>query len=195
MATNQEESADLLYAMRAVMVLLGSGIGLESALQMIGRGGYGAISRDFREVISNLQRGSKLEQELAKLSRDASTKAYSRFLNTLRTNVTSDTDLLRALEQQSEREEEERNDKLSTYIEKLSGLPTILLTVGMLSPIIFGVVAMLPTIQPGLLNNPWLPGTGYLVLMANLFGPVLLLTILLMVLIGYRAHSSDPGVI
>ena len=195
MATNQEESAALLYAMRAVMVLLGSGIGLESALQMIGRGGYGAISRDFREVISNLQRGSKLEQELAKLSRDASTKAYSRFLNTLRTNVTSDTDLLRALEQQSEREEEERNDKLSTYIEKLSGLPTILLTVGMLSPIIFGVVAMLPTIQPGLLNNPWLPGTGYLVLMANLFGPVLLLTILLMVLIGYRAHSSDPGVI
>ena len=29
MATNQQESADLLYAMRAVMVLLGSGIGLE----------------------------------------------------------------------------------------------------------------------------------------------------------------------
>ena len=29
MATNAEESADLLYAMRAVMVLLGSGIGLE----------------------------------------------------------------------------------------------------------------------------------------------------------------------
>ena len=41
MATDQEESADLLYAMRAVMVLLGSGIGIESALQMIGRGGYG----------------------------------------------------------------------------------------------------------------------------------------------------------
>ena len=115
MATNQEESADLLYAMRAVMVLLGSGIGLESALQMIGRGGYGAISRDFKGVIANLQKGSQLEQELAKLSRDASTKAYSRFLNTLRTNVTSDTDLLRALQQQSEREEEERNDKLGLH--------------------------------------------------------------------------------
>ena len=53
MATDQEESADLLYAMRAVMVLLGSGIGIESALQMIGRGGYGVISRDFKEVITN----------------------------------------------------------------------------------------------------------------------------------------------
>ena len=82
MATNAEESADLLYAMRAVMVLLGSGIGLEAALQMIGRGGYGVISKDFREIIGNLQRGSKLENEFARLSSKAKSKAYSRFLNT-----------------------------------------------------------------------------------------------------------------
>ena len=107
MATNAEESADLLYAMRAVMVLLGSGIGLEAAMQMIGRGGYGVISKDFREAIDNLQRGSKLENEFSRLSTNASSKAYSRFLNTLRTNVTSDTDLVRALAQQSDREEEE----------------------------------------------------------------------------------------
>ena len=186
MATNQEESADLLYAMRGVMVLLGSGIGLESAIQMIGRGGYGAISRDFKEIISNLQRGSKLEQELARLSRDASTKAYSRFLNTLRTNVTSDTDLLRALEQQSEREEEERNDKLSAYIEKLSGLPTILLTFGMLSPIIFGIGAMIPVIAPGLMTSG-IPGMSSLAAAASCFGPALFLTVAMMLLIGYRA--------
>ena len=194
MATNQEESADLLYAMRAVMVLLGSGIGLESALQMIGRGGYGAISRDFKRVIANLQKGSQLEQELSKLSRDASTKAYSRFLNTLRTNVTSDTDLLRALQQQSEREEEERNDKLAAYIEKLSGLPTILLTFGMLSPIIFGIAAMIPVIAPGLMTSG-IPGMASVAAAAGCFGPALMFTVVMMALIGYRAHSSDPGVI
>ena len=194
MASNQEESADLLYAMRAVMVLLGSGIGLESALQMIGRGGYGAISRDFKRVIANLQKGSQLEQELSKLSRDASTKAYSRFLNTLRTNVTSDTDLLRALQQQSEREEEERNDKLAAYIEKLSGLPTILLTFGMLSPIIFGIAAMIPVIAPGLMTSG-IPGMASVAAAAGCFGPALMFTVVMMALIGYRAHSSDPGVI
>ena len=194
MATNQEESADLLYTMRAVMVLLGSGIGLESAIQMIGRGGYGAISRDFKQIISNLQRGSQLEKELARLSQNASTKAYSRFLNTLRANVTSDTDLLRALEQQSEREEEERNDKLSAYIEKLSGLPTILLTFGMLSPIIFGIAAMLPVIAPGLMTSG-IPGMSSVAAAAGCFGPALFLTVALMMIIGYRAHSSDPGVI
>ena len=180
--------------MRAVMVLLGSGIGLESALQMIGRGGYGVISRDFKAILSNLQRGAQLEQELARLSRDASTKAYSRFLNTLRTNVTSDTDLLRALQQQSEREEEERNDKLAAYIEKLSGLPTLLLTFGMLSPIIFGIAAMIPVIAPGLMTSG-IPGMASLAAAAGCFGPALLFTVLMMILIGYRSHSTDPGVI
>ena len=194
MATNAEESADLLYAMRAVMVLLGSGIGLEAALQMIGRGGYGVISKDFREIIGNLQRGSKLENEFARLSSKAKSKAYSRFLNTLRTNVTSDTDLVRALTQQSEREEEERNDKLAEYIEKLSGLPTILLTFGMLSPIIFGIAAMIPVIAPGLLTSG-IPGMASLTSAAGCFGPALFLTLIVMTMLGFKAHLSDPGVI
>jgi len=161
-------------------------------MQMIGRGGYGVISKDFREAISNLQRGAKLEQEFSRLSTKASSKSYSRFLNTLRTNVTSDTDLIRALTQQSEREEEERNDKLAEYIEKLSGMPTILLTFGMLSPIIFGIGAMLPVIAPGAMS---LPGMGMLNTVKALFGPVLFITLILMGLVGYKAHSSDPGVI
>ena len=168
MATNAEESADLLYAMRAVMVLLGSGIGLEAAMQMIGRGGYGVISKDFKEILGNLQRGSKLETELSRLSSKAKSKAYSRFLGTLRTNVTSDSDLLRALEQQSEREEEERNDKLAEYIEKLSGLPTLLLVLGMLSPIIFGIGAMIPIIAPGLMTSG-VPGMSSLGAAAGCF--------------------------
>jgi pilus assembly protein TadC len=178
--------------MRAVMVLLGSGIGLEAAMQMIGRGGYGVISKDFREIIDNLQRGSKLESEFARLSTKAKSKAYSRFLNTLRTNVTSDTDLIRALTQQSEREEEERNDKLAKYIEKLTKMPEILLTLGMLMPIIFGIPAMLPVISPSSMS---LPGMGMIPVVGALLGPALFFTWILMLLIGYKAHSSDPGVI
>ena len=127
------------------------------------------------------------------MSTKASSKAYSRFLNTLRTNVTSDTDLVRALTQQSDREEEERNDKLAEYIEKLSGLPTILLTVGILSPIIFGMIAMLPVIAPDIMS--FVDSSGTIMGLAGCFGPTLFLTTLLMALLGYKAHSSDPGVI
>ena len=108
--------------------------------------------------------------------------------------MTSDSDLLRALEQQSEREEEERNEKLATYIEKLSGLPTILLTFGILSPILFGIVAMLPTMAPELRDNPFMD-FGAIMSAAAMFGPALLFTVILMAMIGYRAHSRDPGVI
>ncbi|MDP6900234.1 MAG: type II secretion system F family protein [Candidatus Thalassarchaeaceae archaeon] len=194
MATESQESADLLYAMRAVMVLMGSGIGLEAAIQMIGRGGYGVITKDFKNVVENLQKGSRLEDELTRLSTKASSKGYRRFLSTLRSNVSSDTDLVRALQQQSEREEEERNEKLKGYIESLSGLPTILLTLGMLSPIIFGIVAMVPIIAPELMSSP-IPGMSQVAAMASCFGPALFFTIAVMCMMGYKAHSKDPGVI
>ncbi|MEE3083074.1 MAG: type II secretion system F family protein [Candidatus Thermoplasmatota archaeon] len=194
MASEREESSDLLYTMRAVMVLMNSGIGLESALQMIARGGYGVISEDFRRVLDNLQRGGKLEDELSKLASSAKSQGYRRFLGTLRTNVSSDTDLVRSLQQQSDREEEERNEKLKQYIESVSGLPTMMLTLGILSPITFGIPAMLPIIAPDILNSG-LAGLDSVLQAAACFGPALFFTTILLGLIGYRAHSKDPGVI
>lgn len=193
MGREQEESASLLYAMRAMMILMGSGIGLEAAMQMISRGGYGVISTDFRDSLENLRKGAKLEEEFGRMAMQAHTKSYKRFLGTLRSNVTSDTDLIRALEQQADREEEERNDKLKTYIESLSSLPTLLLTIGILSPIIFGIVAMLPVIAPDMMT--FLDASGTIAGLASCFGPVLFLTAGLLAMLGYKAHSSDPGVL
>lgn len=194
MATEREESSDLLYTMRAVMVLMNSGIGLESALQMIARGGYGVISDDFRQVLENLQRGGKLEDEFSRLASSAKSQAYRRFLGTLRTNVSSDTDLVRSLQQQADREEEERNEKLKEYIETVSGLPTMMLTLGILSPITFGIPAMLPIIAPDILTSG-LAGMDSVVQVATCFGPALFVTTVLLGFLGYRAHSKDPGVI
>ncbi|MDP6907136.1 MAG: type II secretion system F family protein [Candidatus Thalassarchaeaceae archaeon] len=194
MASEREESSDLLYAMRAIMVMMNSGIGLEAALQMIGRGGYGVISKDFQGILENLQRGARLEDEFGRLSTSVKSKAYKRLLGTLRSNVSSDTDLVRALQQQADREEEERNEKLKGYIETVSGLPTMLLTLGILSPIIFGIPAMLPIIAPDILNSG-LAGMGSIAQAAACFGPALFFTTILIGLVGYRAHSKDPGVI
>lgn len=189
----QEESASLLYAMRAMMILMGAGIGLEAAMQMISRGGYGIISVDFKNCLANLQKGARLEEEFSRMGIDAATSPYKRFLSTLRNNVASDTDLVRALDQQAEREEEERNDKLKSYITSLESLPTLLLTIGILSPIIFGIIAMLPVIAPDMMV--FLDTSGTIATLASCFGPVLLFTAILLGLLGYKAHSSDPGVI
>lgn len=192
MASALEEEADLIYAMRAVQVLLGSGIGLETAMQIIGRGGYGIISRDFAQVLDNLQRGKRLEEEFTRLYTQSSSQGYRRFLNALRNNVASDTDLLRTLQQQAEREEEERNEKLQAYIETLSGLPTMMLIFGMLTPIIFGTMAVVPLLAGDLLTA--IPGGESLLAAESMFQPSLVVSLIVMAAVGVKAHTKDPGV-
>lgn len=191
MVSTQQEERDLLYSMRALQVLVGSGIGLETSMHIIGRGGYGVISDDFADILTNLGRGARLEEELAKIHTRSKSTSYRRFINTLRNNVANDTDLLRSLEQQAEREEEERNDKMKEYIEVLSGLPTLMLTFGMLGPIIFGSVAVIPLMMSG--DNPFID-MGTLSAAAGCFGPSLILSVIAMAFVGMRAHTQDPGV-
>ena len=42
-----DESKEILYVIRTLDVLMGSGVGLEAAIHSIAQGGYGVISKDF----------------------------------------------------------------------------------------------------------------------------------------------------
>jgi hypothetical protein len=41
-----DESKEVLYVIRTLSVLMGSGVGLEAAIHSISQGGYGIISKD-----------------------------------------------------------------------------------------------------------------------------------------------------
>ncbi len=105
MASIEKEDKDLLYALRAMDVLLGAGIGLESVLINIGRGGYGEISNDFAKMIAEVKKGNKLEEQFQRSSARTKSVGYKRLLDTMRANVTSNTDLIEALRRQADREE------------------------------------------------------------------------------------------
>jgi hypothetical protein len=188
-----EEERDLIYALRALQVLMGSGVGLEGAIHHIAQGGYGRFTDDCSDMISNMERGRMLEEELQRLIRSAKSDAYRRLLNSMRTNVTSNTDLLSSLEQQAEREEESRSDKLKRYIESLQGLPETALSIGFLIPLILGIGAMAPFLMGDLQGVPGvtIPPADT---MLNVFrgGMVLAITVLGMLVWG--AHNKDPGV-
>jgi len=188
-----EEERDLIYALRALQVLMGSGVGLEGAIHHIAQGGYGRFTDDCSDMMSNMERGRMLEEELQRLIRSAKSDAYRRLLNSMRTNVTSNTDLLSSLEQQAEREEESRSDKLKRYIESLQGLPETALSIGFLIPLILGIGAMAPFLMGDLAGVPGvsIPPADT---MLNIFrgGMVLAITVLGMLVWG--AHNKDPGV-
>ena len=126
-----EESREILYVIRAMDVMMSSGVGLEAAMHTIGRGGYGVISEDFAGVLQRLQSGKSpgLDKELKKLMTTSETDGYRRLLNTLHTNLTQNTDVIETLRKLGARMEEERSEAVKEYIEGLGGLPETMLSI------------------------------------------------------------------
>ena len=80
---DQEESKDLLYAIRALEIMMSSGIGLEAAIHSIAGGGYGIITEDFQKMIKQQKNGKKLEVVLRDLMKKSSSKGYNKLLSTM----------------------------------------------------------------------------------------------------------------
>jgi len=188
----QEESKDLLYAIRALEIMMSSGVGLEAAILSIAGGGYGIISDDFQKMIKQQKKGKTLEVSLRELMKKASSKGYNKLLTTMYNNVKSNTDVLKTLKMQAEAEEEERNEKMKKYIEDLGGLPESLLSVGMLSPIMLTLVGLAPQLMgdAGAIMGS-IPDNSTMMSVVRIG---LGLTLVAMAFIGLKAHTKDPGV-
>ena len=189
---DQEESKDLLYAIRALEIMMSSGVGLEAAILSISGGGYGIISADFEKMIKQQKKGKTLEVSLRELMKKASSKGYNKLLTTMYNNVKSNTDVLKTLKMQAEAEEEERNEKMKKYIDDLGGLPESLLSIGMLSPIMLTLVGLAPQLMgdAGAIMGS-IPSNST---MMNVVRVGLGFTLIAMALIGLKAHTKDPGV-
>ncbi len=185
-----EEQKELLYVIRSLEVLMNSGIGLEAAIHSIGKGGYGTISRDFSRILKNVEKGKRLEDELRRVMNSAKAAGYRRLMSTLYNNVTSNTAILESLSTQAEREEYERNEALKKYIEDLGNLPESLLSIGMISPIILGLLGLAPQLMADAGGLFTVPSHSFVMTIMN---GGLILTLAVMALIGWKAHSKDPG--
>lgn len=188
----QDESKDLLYAIRALEIMMSSGIGLEAAILSIAGGGYGIISDDFEKMIKQQKKGKKLEVAIRELMKKAGSKGYNKLLTTMYNNVKSNTDVLKTLSMQASAEEEERNEKMQKYIEDLGGLPESLLSIGMISPILLGLIGLAPQLMgdAGAIMGT-LPSNST---MMNIVRIGLGITLIGMAFIGLKAHTKDPGV-
>ena len=188
--SEQDEDRELLYVIRTMEVLMGSGIGLEGALTSIARGGYGCISSDFAKVMKNAQGGKPLVDELRRIQKRAKSSAYKRLLNTMIENIVSNTDIVKTLKNQGGREEEKRSEKVEKYIEELGGLPETLLSIGMISPIILAILAITPQMMAGAGDIMPMPDPDTITVVVN---GGLFATVVIMALIGSKAHFKDPG--
>ncbi|MDP6224266.1 MAG: type II secretion system F family protein [Candidatus Poseidoniaceae archaeon] len=188
-----DEKREVLYVIRAMDVLMSSGIGLEATVHSISQGGYGVISEDFAKMMENVRKGGRpLEKELKTLMKKVETEGYRRLLNIMHMNITQNTDIIETLKKQGTRMEEERTEDVKKYIEDLSGVPESLLSIGMIGPIILSVFGLFPQLMGGEGMGDIMPipeqSTINVVLNIGLF-----MTLLVMVMIGLKTHTKDPG--
>jgi len=188
-----DEKREVLYVIRAMDVLMSSGIGLEATVHSISQGGYGVISDDFSKMMENVRKGGRpLEKELKTLMKNVETEGYRRLLNIMHMNITQNTDIIETLKKQGTRMEEERTEDVKKYIEDLSGVPESLLSIGMIGPIILSVFGLFPQLMGGEGMGDIMPipeqSTINVVLNIGLF-----MTLLVMVMIGLKTHTKDPG--
>ena len=108
-----DEQRELLFVLRALEVLLSSGVGLEAGVHMIAKGGYGAVSEDFSKIMKGVGTGRTLEDELRAAKKRAVSEGYKRLINSLINNVTQNTDLVDTLRVQADRMEEERSEAVA----------------------------------------------------------------------------------
>ncbi|MCH1527142.1 MAG: type II secretion system F family protein [Candidatus Poseidoniaceae archaeon] len=185
-----DESREILYVIRTLDVLMGSGVGLEAAIHSISQGGYGIISKDFATLMENINKGKPMERELRALLKKAETDGYKRVVNTMLNNVTQNTDIIETLRKQGERMEESRTEKVKDYIEELGGVPETLLSIGMIGPIILAILGIAPQLMEGAEE---LFGSMDQGLIMSIVNGGLLLTLVGMAMIGLKAHTKDPG--
>ena len=188
-----DEKREVLYVIRAMDVLMSSGIGLEATVHSIAQGGYGIISDDFSKMMEKVRKGGRpLAKEIKALMGKVETEGYRRLLNIMHMNITQNTDIIETLKKQGTRMEEERTEDVKKYIEDLSGVPESLLSIGMIGPIILSVFGLFPQLMGGEGMGDIMPipeqSTINIILNIGLF-----MTLLVMVMIGVKTHTKDPG--
>ena len=188
-----DEKREVLYVIRAMDVLMSSGIGLEATVHSISQGGYGIISEDFKNMMEKVRKGGRpLAKEIKALMGKVETEGYPRLLNIMHMNITQNTDIIDTLKKQGSRMEEERTEDVKKYIEDLSGVPESLLSIGMIGPIILSVFGLFPQLMGGDGMGDIMPipeqSTINVVLNIGLF-----LTLFAMIMIGLKTHTKDPG--
>ena len=132
---------ELLYALRAMSVLLGTGVGLESAMKHVSDADYGEISVIFGQVLrESAEGGGYLSDSLRKTMERTTSEGFKKALNAMILGSTGEINLVESLEKLAEKETRNRQVAIEKYIERISGITEIYLIMGILVPIM--LVAM-----------------------------------------------------
>jgi len=113
---------ELLYALRAMSVLLSTGVGLESAMKHVADSDYGDISTIFDQVLrESSEGGGYLADSLRRAMQRTNSEGLKKAMNTMILGSSGDVNLVDGLEKLAEKETRNREVAIEKYIDSLAG--------------------------------------------------------------------------
>ena len=149
---------ELLYAVRAIEVLLESGVGVAEAMKHVADEDYGDLSAVFRQIFSDTDSGRSFGDSIRTQMRATSSSGLRRVLSTLVLSVEEDTNVIDRLRSIAEKEARDRRVDLDAFIESLTATSEQFLIVSILIPIIVVIGAVVN----GLVESAKAAGGGFM---------------------------------
>ena len=134
---------ELLYAIRAMEVLLQSGVGIAEAMKHVADEDYGDLSVEFQRIFSAVEGGSMLGDGIRAQMRATSSVGLRRTLSVLAMSVEQDTNVIDRLRSIADKEARSRRVEIQAYIESLGGVAELFLVFSVLVPIIVVIIAVI----------------------------------------------------
>ena len=185
---------ELLYAIRAIEVLLESGVGVAEAMKHIADEDYGDLSVIFRQIFSDTDSGRNFSDAMRTQMRSTSSAGLRKVLSSLIMSVEEDTNVIDRLRSIAEKESRDRRIDLDAFTEGLTATSEQFLIVSILIPIIVVIGAVVN----GLVESAKAAGGGFMgntPTMPDTCVPALFIiaTILIAGMV-VQTKSRDPGV-
>lgn len=137
---------ELLPVMRALAVLLTSGVGLETAMKKISDGDYGEISVQFGNILSEASNSGSLERSLKRAQLETKTDGYRKLLTILVSGSRGEIDIVASLDRLAEREIQVRGVETERFIDVIGARSELFMVLGILIPIIIIIMVFVTTL-------------------------------------------------
>lgn len=140
---------ELLHVIRAMGVMLRSGIGIESVIVKIGEGDYGDIATAFRTVLDEARRGGGMERPFRKLQTSTSSKGFGKLINIIIMGFHGSMNVEDSLDTLADRVLKERKVEVHSFIETIGSRSETFMVAGILVPIILIVLLYVNALLDG----------------------------------------------
>tara|TARA_B100001123_G_C15125231_1_gene953061 strand:+ start:508 stop:1083 length:576 start_codon:yes stop_codon:yes gene_type:complete len=149
---------ELLYAIRAIEVLLESGVGIAEAMKHVADEDYGDLSAVFKQIFDDTDKGRNFGDAIRTQMRGCKSTGLRKVLSTLAMSVEEDTNVIDRLQSIAEKESRERRVELDSFIDGLTATSEQFLIVSILIPIIVVIGAVVN----GLVESAKAAGGGFM---------------------------------